>query len=68
MAELPPVTQEFRADTSHWRKAAEIISLHMGNLARDLAALDAADTECDHTGGGSNGMCGRCGKVIFPGG
>lgn len=40
MANLPPVVQEFRADTSHLRKAAEIIAKHYAAMACELAELD----------------------------
>ena len=37
---LPPIVQEFRADTRHFQRAAEIMARHLGALAQELAELE----------------------------
>lgn len=41
MPDLPPITQEFRADTKHYALACRAIARHMTALADELDALDS---------------------------
>jgi len=41
MAELPPITQPFRADVTQYVRTCRIIAKHLTALADELAALDS---------------------------